>query len=473
MRTDDLSVALLVSDMKHTKELSDALRSFGVFPHFYRELDELWVAVNQQLPDLVVVDVTKMSQGTLVLKNHPRIIDGKLNLSFFFSPDSKFLLNSTFHMNNFGVIDSTLNLKGQVESILLRLSSHLESVKRSSALNSRIDRLQTRTTRVLKEYNDLVEFTQGQDEVKSIINKIETRMRGSDFTSALVSSLNEWKRVEQFTYFELNPSGQRLISGDFVRSKFIAMPALWLGQECKRGIEPFAIEMAQQVSMEVIDGVVDRIELSGKFDQPSMIIFVKKDIEATSPVDWDMFKVLLQSSYRNYLLNTQKEAMLDRVINAWDALAIQDEIHYQQRQADIKLVNISFATLLGTIRSKYTNRFYWKAFCRDFMSQLEDHLTDDTIFSFYGAHELVVFCEKDHFESNFTNLDKFVREFTYWKYFEDSSTVLSSNIRPNVKIIPPSALNYLRFVEDDFDGVGNAVSRSVVRASEILNAPEV
>ena len=68
-----LQVALLMDDIAEAKVISDTLRDMGIFAHYYSELDEYWVAANTQSPDLTIVDVKKMSQGTLLFKNHQKV----------------------------------------------------------------------------------------------------------------------------------------------------------------------------------------------------------------------------------------------------------------------------------------------------------------------------------------------------------------------------------------------------------------
>ncbi len=39
----ELTVALLMEDAIAAQEVSEALRSVGIFAHYYRELDEFWL----------------------------------------------------------------------------------------------------------------------------------------------------------------------------------------------------------------------------------------------------------------------------------------------------------------------------------------------------------------------------------------------------------------------------------------------
>ena len=101
---DNFEVALLIEDMEEAREMSDALREIGIYAHYYSDLDEFWVAANAETPDFLVMDVKKMSQGPTLFKNHPKVQNGSLAFAFYYSEDTKILVNSTFQYNHYGLI---------------------------------------------------------------------------------------------------------------------------------------------------------------------------------------------------------------------------------------------------------------------------------------------------------------------------------------------------------------------------------
>src|SRR4051812_34648361 len=90
----ELSVAILMDDLAVAKEISSALRQNNILAHHYLSLDEFWVATNVQIPDLVVVDVKKMSQGSIQFRNHPKVADKSMCYAFFSRDTTKVLLQS-------------------------------------------------------------------------------------------------------------------------------------------------------------------------------------------------------------------------------------------------------------------------------------------------------------------------------------------------------------------------------------------
>ena len=81
----EFQIALLMEDVVEAKAISDSLREIGIFAHYYSDLDELWVSLNTYTPDLCIVDVKKMSQGTLLFKNHSKVKSNTLKYCFYYT----------------------------------------------------------------------------------------------------------------------------------------------------------------------------------------------------------------------------------------------------------------------------------------------------------------------------------------------------------------------------------------------------
>jgi hypothetical protein len=60
------------------------------------------------------------------------------------------------------------------------------------------------------------------------------------------------------------------------------------------------------------------------------------------------------------------------------------------------------------------------------------------------------FIPRENVESETQMLQSFVKQFGYWKFFEDNSQVLSEDMLPVLKLIPPSSSHYLRIFEKEF-----------------------
>ena len=68
-----LSVALLLSDIAEVKEISSVFRKLDIVPHYYDDLASFWTGTLEKMPALCIVDVKNMSDGKLVLRDHPLV----------------------------------------------------------------------------------------------------------------------------------------------------------------------------------------------------------------------------------------------------------------------------------------------------------------------------------------------------------------------------------------------------------------
>ena len=144
----EFQVAILMSDIVEAKKVSDELREMGFFAHYYDVLDEFWLSLNADTPDLCIVDVTLMSQGTLLFKNHPKVKNSELQYCFYYKESTKPLLSSTFGLDHYGLIRSDINVSEQLRSVLQRRNNELRLKEESKALQVRLDRLKVRSKRI-------------------------------------------------------------------------------------------------------------------------------------------------------------------------------------------------------------------------------------------------------------------------------------------------------------------------------------
>ena len=181
----DLRVALLMDNARQAAEVSKALREVGIFAHFYRELDEFWMATKLQNPDLAIVDVSKMSFGDTTFKNHPHVKDGSLCTIFYYTRETQVLMQSALQLNAFGYLCGDVGLVEQVRTLCERRRSELALEVMNIDLNERISRLQTRSTRMISEKSEAEQFKTNFESITKLCEVIEDEAMKSDFVTAL------------------------------------------------------------------------------------------------------------------------------------------------------------------------------------------------------------------------------------------------------------------------------------------------
>jgi DNA-binding NtrC family response regulator len=154
----DLSVAILMEDLASANEIASALRQNNIFAQLFQNLDDFWVALNIQTPDMVIIDVTKMSQGSVQFKQHPKVLDQSLAYVFYSKESTKILLQSTYGLKPFGYIHSDASLNFQIMTLVERRKEAIKHNNEKKELELRINRLQSRSQRLISDRSSAEEF---------------------------------------------------------------------------------------------------------------------------------------------------------------------------------------------------------------------------------------------------------------------------------------------------------------------------
>jgi hypothetical protein len=447
----DLSVAILMDDLVSAKEISSALRQNNILAQHFQSLDEFWVAANIQCPDLVIVDVTKMSQGSVQFRQHPKVIDQSLSYVFYSKDSTKVLLQSTLGLKAFGYIHHDPSLNVQISSLLQRRSEMIKNHKEMKDLELRIQRLQSRSQRLISDRSSAEEFKAHFEFIRNLSTEIEHASLTQDFGRVLLTKLEKWEAIDGYGFFELNQSGQKLVSPELSLKKHHPFPSLWLGQTNQNGIELFAQEMALQVANDLFEIAPVMIKINAGKQLPEMILFVSFKEERMMNFPWDVFESMLSSSLRGIKLHQQAPQYSSQFTPMWEALDNMDKMQKGGVDSDVRILCLSLIPIVDVAKRKIQNKFFWSAFFNDFFIQLSGRLNKTTKLSLFGPWHVLFFVPKENLESEFHMLQAFTRQFGFWKFFEDNSQVLSEDMMPVLKLITPSSAQYLKTFEKEFE----------------------
>lgn len=466
----ELSVAILMDDLASAKEIASALRQNQILAHHYQNLDEFWVASNIQMPDMVIVDVTKMSQGSVQFKQHPKVVDDSLCYVFYSKESTKVLLQSTYGLKPFGYIHNDPSLNVQVMSLVERRVSMLKTQAQMKELEMRIQRLQSRSQRLISDRSSAEEFRAHFEFIRNFCSEIEEESMVNDFVSVLLSKLEKWDAIDGYGVYELNQSGQKLIAPEVSRKKYHPFPSLWLGQANHHGIENFAQEMASQVANDLFEMEPVMLRIHAGAQNPDMVLFVSFREERMMNFPWDVFESMLSSSLRRLKLHQQLPQYTSQFLPMWEALDNMDKMQRAGVESDTRILCLSLIPLVDVAKKRMQNKFYWSAFFNDFFLQLSGRLDKGTKLSLFGPWHVMFFVPKENLETEFQMLNGYLKHFAFWKFFEDNSQVLSEDMLPTLKLVPASSAHYLRLFEKEFEELAaNQESKrlmAVARANE-------
>lgn len=449
----ELSVAILMDDLSSAKEIAGALRQENILAHLYQTLDEFWVASSIQIPDLCIIDVTKMSQGSIQFRNHPKVIDNSLKYVFFSKDSTKILLQSTLGLNAFGYLHFDSSLNAQIMSLVKRRVSEIALMKEKKDLETRIHRIQTRSQRLISERSEAEEFRAYFELIKKISSEVESESTHQDFTHSIMGKMEKWDEIDAYGIYELNQNGQKLISPEISKKKYHPFPSLWLGQVNNNGIEDFAQEMALQVANDLFDSTPVVLKIHAGSSHPDLLLFLTFKEERMSKFPWDIMETMLSSSLRKLKLYQQLPHYTSQFIPMWEALDNMDRMQKSGFDADARVVILSLIPLTEVAKKRSNNKFFWSSFFNDFFLQLAGRIQKDTKLSVFGPWHIMFFIPHQNLEAETQMMQGFIKQFSFWKFFEDNNEILTEEMFPTLKIVPPSSAHYLRLFDKEFEEI--------------------
>ncbi|MAF78580.1 MAG: hypothetical protein CME63_04145 [Halobacteriovoraceae bacterium] len=448
---DQISVAILCQDLKVAKSFSEIFKKTGVHPFVCTSLKEFIEITSrpQDLPDLSIVDVKMMSEGNRLFKNIPAIRDELISVAFYCGQDSHALAYSTYDLLSLGMIHEGRSLTGQVKAILKRFNTYQgwqHQAKKALHSESRLDE---KLNLVIKRSEELKEKNFYHNFLKNLEARFETEKNADDFLTAAAHVFAGVKEFKRFTFLELSPSGQKLVSPKFIFDKYQEIPSLWLGRTCRDGIEFFAQNMASQVCLEMMGGDLMSLLIKGRRGNPDLMIFIQVDNEDfLAQFDWESFENYLSGVFCYYGWRNQKvEDLSNNRKQSWDLFHEMDDIKFgglpearlqggYERHA---LIGVDFSDLVDRALSQTEMRFYWKNFIQDFINGLEVQKKLSFTSYQHGVKHLFFRVEKEELEDYLKEIKSYSMRFNYWRYFEDADVILGANLKPDTRVYPMSA----------------------------------
>jgi hypothetical protein len=354
-------------------------------------------------------------------------------------------------MNHYGFIRAELNLMDQLKAVLYRRNEELRLIEQNDTLNGRIERLKRRSVRLTQD-QEKNNFIHGQNsKVNNLISQFGQVKSVEEFSKRTIQIFSEWDDCIDFGIYKLNSTNQKLISPKARLANYRNLPDLWLSSECENGIDNYAVEMAYDVCYGLMDEELVAIKIHGICDHPDMLLIGNFNQEKTKDLNWGSLETKLNSEYRKILANgvsqVEKKSHQDSIFDTFQSL---DDIQFHKADSKHRHAIVDFSGLVSMIKQRHGNRFYWKAFANEFVAELSELLAGDFRITNYGVEGFIISIEKKYIETDFNKLKAFAADFQFWRYFEDSSLVVSHSLVPEVRFVAPSSVNLIRQIQDGF-----------------------
>jgi len=443
----DLSIALLIGDIAEAKSVSEALREMGIYAHFYQELSDFWVDTKTKIPDLAIIDIEKISEGDTLFENHPLVRSKALSFAIYYKEENKHSLRFSENLRPMGTIKKEINLIQQIQMSLNLHKREKFLVEQNIELINKLKNIKKNTDKLAIMAQTGTNLELGINDLNDFFDTLGSPKESRILMKNLCYSLNSWEHCFSFGIYSLSPNGQKLSSVEKVGSKFKTLPDLWLNIPCVGGMKSYAKNMASDISRDYLLNSIRSIEIKGKGEGADFLILGSFDEERLVSLDWDLFSEKLSSSYRYSLINESSTEQFEKEVSPFDALSLLDDIHFHQVESKYKFFHLDLSNLINLTKEKHSNRFYWKDFIKDFKSEMLQSLNGNFKFSFYGAQSVLLFVDKEHIDQDFQRLKLLINEFSYHKFFEDSSLLITGQYKAELSTLAPSSANFLRKLE--------------------------
>ncbi|MBT6326533.1 MAG: hypothetical protein HOJ35_11230 [Bdellovibrionales bacterium] len=453
-----IEIALVLQDLNEIKELTSLLKNMGITAHFYNDLVSFWNGIEQQKPNLSIVDVSLMSSGKLSLIDHPLVLSNELHLAFYFTDDTRPLLKSTVGINHLGVIQRQVCYESELKSLVFRLK---ESISRNIEFKELQSQSKALEEKLVKSRSNL-EIAKEEKYYDSLLNKIMNQRNiykeQIEFSEVLLKIVDELDIISEVSFVELNQTAQKLISPPIVHDKFKQLPALWLGRTSKMGIEFFAQNMATQVGLEVLGENLVSLSVKSEMENPEMVILLTvRDEEFLTRFNWERFEEFLSGIYVNIKLKRINTNIISKkVINPWDYLSALDTFFYRdglQELGDYSVENssiiIDFKLLISTVNNEVKNRFYWSKFFHDFSLQVEQLNVENIQLCTFGVDTISLIIPKEKQDYCIEKLRTITTSIKYWRYFENPDLVFNKSFKPRIRFAPLSSEGFISYMKND------------------------
>ena len=476
---EQTTVAILCQDLQVAKSLSEVFKKTGVHPFVCTTLKEYSDILRNptDLPDLSIIDVKMMSEGNLLLKNIPAINEERVSVAFYCGNDSAALAYSTYDLLSLGMIHEGRSITGQVKSILKRFNTYQGwEYQAKKAINSE-SRLDEKLTLIIEKTEELKEKNFYNNFLKTLEGRFENEKTSDDFLTAAARVFATVKEFKRFTFLELSPSGQKLVSPKFIFDKYQDIPSLWLGRTCRDGIEFFAQNMASQVCLEMMGGDLMSLLITGRRGCPDLMIFIQVEGEEfLSEFDWEGFENYLSGVFCYFGWRNQKiEDQSSNRKQSWDLFHEVDDIKFgglpesrlQGGYDRHALIGIDLSDLVERALGQTQMRFYWKNFIQDFINGLEVQKKLSFTSYQHGVRHLFFRVEKDELEDYLKEMKAYAMRFNFWRYFEDADVILGANLKPDIRVYPMSAQAIESLIAKPEKALENAEENLVVDKNKV------
>ncbi len=405
-------IAICSNDKKVLTELSVIFKKIGIAPCVFESLEDFWKeSLKSKAPTLTVFDIRLMTQGDLILKDHPLVKVGKLPLCFVYSNDTEPLLFSTYEIFNLGLIKISKHTTGQVKAVLKRLNNFNKLNEENIFLKKENDEKFLKLSKRVEELGESDFFTR---KLKEICRNLSSDVIGDSFLKSCAKIFENNEFIKGYSFYEIGNVSKKIDSPElFNFKKYVKLPSLWGSDEGLNYINVATQRMSVQVASEIFDNDFVSLVVKDEINRGQKIIFLRLNDQAWyNKFDFAFFETFLDSYFLKFRVKSIKE--LDKIesqsLNFWSFLSLVEKEGGEKACVDFT------AFLNSLINEKNDNSLDWENFIRDFIGEVKRSFTDSLKFTFESNIRVYFLTNEDKKEELSNILEDVITSFPYRRY---------------------------------------------------------
>lgn len=430
----DLKISLLFSDPVKAQNISKELRKFGVLAHYFHNIHDFWTNCLHQSVDILIVDNAELEKGGVSLKDHPRIRNRQV--SVIVSSEEPVLLRTDLltEMRCVGFINPKDDYLKQLD-ILLNSVLHFEVLKleRAKLLEHR-ERLRMRNQELHDGFENSKQFAEEFLFIQQIVEVLDTKLE-MGFLNALDEIFLRLNFVKKYAIFGINASKTQVVSLHKRNAKTSDYTNLWESDSLEDGLKDSICERILKHGQDILGGDIVPLKIQGHKNHAEFYLLLSVEDKGSRLFPWKTLEEQMSFRYLKSLAPNQRDTESKNQKNSWQLLSYIDDFHYHYARAPKSMIEINFSEIVTLATTHKNQRFFWENFRLDFEKEVTKYLGSDIEVIDYGVEKIIILVDQENISTSITMLEDLVEFFEFWRYFENTSLVLSHKIVPSVNLL--------------------------------------
>lgn len=442
----DLSVSLLFEDAARAQLITAQLRKLGIFAHYYSNIHDFWTNCLHQSIDVLIAENRNLESSGISIVDHPRLKNKQVSVIIHSDEPALIRVDIATQVRCLGFINGSQVLDSQI-AVLMNSALEIERLKNQNyQLTEHRERLRNRNQELLEGFEKSKQFADEFFFTQQMLEMIDQKLE-LGFENSIDLVFEKLNFIKRYAILGINGSQTQVISLHKKNRKTSDFINLWESSSLSDGMKPLVIQRIMQVGHDLLGENLVGLKIQGNKIYPELLIILCIEDKGSHLFPWKTLEE--QMSLRFLSCVSQETKVLSEITrwSAWEMLSYLDEVHYHHARSPKAMLVIDFSQMLSFVHIDHHQNFYWEKFQKDFESEIIKHLGHDFIFVDYGIEKMVLMVNQEQVSTAIMMLEDLIEFFEFWRYFENTTLVMSQKIMPTVSVAASASQNFFKKME--------------------------